>query len=103
MNSNVYHTMQRLQERGINYHPFTLESMAESCDKDTAIILCQMKTQKGMTYGSYNERESNGELVVMIVRNHQPQTIMFRRINQPLTNEALRVESVKDLRKNKAN
>lgn len=94
------HLLRRLQERGINYHPFTLESMAEKCEKDTAIVLCRCKTQKGMTWGDYYSRESNGDLVVMIVRNKEPQTIMFRRSwNQPLTCEALRVSAIQDLRK----
>ncbi len=93
------HLIQRLQERGINYHPFTLESMAEKCEKDTAIVLCQCKTQQGMSYGDYYSRESNGELVVMIVRERQARTIMFRRLNQPLTCDALRVSAIQDLRK----
>jgi len=90
--------MQRLHERGINLHPFTLESDAESCKQDSALLLFTLKSEVN-TSGriAYTERnESNGNRVILIVRGNKPFTIMYRRENQPLTCEALRVKAVID-------
>lgn len=75
-----------------------LAGLCYECDCDTAVIVAKLSIQQGMAYGEYHERyESNGEYVVLIIRNHQPKTIMYRRANQPMTPSALRVDHILDL------
>lgn len=93
------HYEARLQDR-----PYTsvltraqLDGLCYECDTDTAVILVKDDTQHGQTCGAYRSRsESNGEYIVLIIRNHEPKTIMYRRANQPMTCEALRVAKVLD-------
>lgn len=88
------HIEQRLQERHISIDYGKLCQIAKFAGRDAAILLGSVPVQNDDDT-PYNSRElSNGELVVMIVRNGQPKTIMFRRSNQPFTAEALRVEKV---------
>ena len=96
------HVCERLHERGINIHPFTVDSIAESCKVDSAIVLFKLKNSVN-NHGriAYNERkESNGNIIVLIVRDNKPVTIMFRRENQPLTCESLHVNIVIDKKTN---
>lgn len=75
-----------------------LAGLCYECDQDTAVICKRYDDQKGESCGKYRERlESNGEYVVLIIRNHQPKTIMYRRANQPMTTTALRVSNILDL------
>lgn len=87
------HIEQRLQERHIAIDYSKLCQIARSAGKDAAVLLGTVPyTDTGTDY--HSRQESNGELVVMIVRNGEPKTVMFRRENQPFTAEALRVEKV---------
>lgn len=88
----MVHITQRLQERGINISPRDIVDIARSCQCDTAVILCQCE-EKRVDHGYIG---SNGDLVILIVRQCHPVTIMFRRSNQPLTPEALRVGQIID-------
>lgn len=58
---------------------------------DSAIIIRVNNEIRGDTSGSYRERKSNGDYEVLVCRNGQPKTTMFRRSNQPFTCDALRV------------
>lgn len=84
------HLAQRLQERGIAIPQGELDRIAKSCRLDTAVILCQVAER----YVRDGYIGSNGEWVILIVRHQYPVTIMFRRSNQPMTPQALRVEQV---------
>jgi hypothetical protein len=60
--------------------------------KDFAIIALTLDSIR-KTDGS--DWESNGDGVVGIIRQGELITVMLRRFNQPMTKEALRVDSVK--------
>ena len=90
------HIIDRLAERNIELAVEKIDYIAKQCD-NAAIILLRQEF-KGQADGAYRSRsESNGDLVVMIVRNHFPVTIMFRRSDQPKTAEAMHVQFVIDL------
>jgi hypothetical protein len=89
------HITDRLAERNITIDCDKLAILAAKVDNAAIILLKQ--EHKGQE-GAYRTRnESNGDLVVMIIRNHYPVTIMYRRSNQPATCDALRVNQVIDL------
>ena len=60
--------------------------------RDFAIIAMELSSLRMMDDTGW---ESNGDAVVGIVRKGQLKTIMLRRMTQPMTNEALRVDAVK--------
>ena len=92
------HTQQRLIERGINIPDSELNKIALSCNVDSAVILAKLDSHKGDNVnGYYRRQESNGDLIVLIVRSSRPITIMYRRSNQPSTPQALKVCNVIDL------
>ena len=92
------HLQQRLSERNIAIPDSTLEKIAAHFgDITTAVLLARLGEHKGCE-GAYRSREeSNGDLVVLIVRDAKPITIMYRRSNQPLTPDALHVRQVVEL------
>jgi hypothetical protein len=93
-----YHITQRLNERKLEFQPEYLESLALNCNQDTAIILIKLNCHVGSDYRDYYARtESNGDLVILIVRESKPITIMFRRSNQKNTPQDLRVNQILDL------
>jgi len=81
------HVTERLQQRGIPATDADLITRAKSCNTDTAIVL--YRGQNGRCSDG-----SNGDLVILIVRHGWPVTVMFRRSNQPLTCDALRVNKI---------
>ena len=63
--------------------------------QSAAVILAKLDGTKGQNYGDYRSRtESNGDLVILIIRDHKPITIMYRRSNQKLTAESMRVNEL---------
>ena len=91
------HLQQRLAERQLDISLSYLNSIAGSCDCDTAIVIKRLDEIKNDSkLGYYDRKESNGDLVILIVRNRRANTIMYRRSNQPLTAEAMRVNQVLD-------
>lgn len=89
------HIEQRLAQRNIYLSHSEIVAIASRfvC---AAIILAK-GTHKGDTQPDYYSRlESNGDLVVLIVRDHYPVTVMYRRSNQTNTPCALRVDEVID-------
>ena len=86
------HVQKKLEERGLNYSEIFLRAVALECSPvDTAVVLD--KLNKPIPYTG--DMSSNGDLVILIVRNRFPVTIMLRRSwNQPLTNEALDVREI---------
>ena len=92
------HLQERLQERNIEIGDSFLYLLAFVAEKDTAYIIKNLDCHKGTTEKNYYDRkESNGDMVVLIVRKNNPVTIMYRRKNQNNTPEGLRVESLIDL------
>ena len=94
------HIQSRLAERGIEKLVTESECklIASRCNTDTAIILTKLdSTVNDSSLGYYARTESNGDLVVLIVRNHNAVTIMYRRSNQPQTPANLKVNEVIDL------
>ena len=92
------HLQARLQERNIEIGDSFLYLLAFVAEKDTAYIIKNLDCHKGTTEKNYHDRkESNGDMVVLIVRGNNPITIMYRRKNQNNTPEGLRVESLVNL------
>lgn len=84
------HVQKKLEERGLKYSEIFLRAVAKDCQVDTAVVLDILA--KPVPYK--NDTESNGNMVIMIVRNQFPVTIMFRRSNQPLTPKSLDVREI---------
>lgn len=92
------HIQQRLAERDIAIELWKLNKIASSFSVSTAVVLARLDEHMGCKDGAYRTRsESNGDLVVMIVRDAKPITIMYRRSNQPLVPDALHVKQVVEL------
>jgi len=66
--------------------------LENNTEKDFAIIAMDLGSLRMTDDTSW---ESNGDAVVGIVRGGTLKTVMLRRFNQPMTSEALRVDSVK--------
>lgn len=86
------HLSERLAERGITIPQGEIEGIAQRCRLDTAVILCHVECK----YVHDGYIGSNGDLVILVVRNRRPVTIMYRRTNQPITADALRVNQIVD-------
>jgi hypothetical protein len=72
--------------------------LAYIADCDTAYIIKNLESHIGsMDADCYARKESNGDMVVLIVRTNNPVTIMYRRKNQNNTPDGLRVEKLVDL------
>jgi len=65
-------------------------AMARHCVTDAAVIMGRLDSENRACDGS------NGDLVILIIRSQFPVTVMFRRSNQPLTPDALRVNEIID-------
>lgn len=89
------HIRVRNEEREISISEKDIKRIANNCPVDTAIFLG--KTENGFRNWQQSYDESNGELVVLIVRDRKPVTVMYRRIEQPFTSRALRVKCVKTI------
>jgi len=88
------HIEQRLAERNIKVDYSKLLVIAKSCGNTSAAILLGNVPYSDPGTDYHSRQESNGDLVVMIVRDGEPKTIMFRRSNQPFTPSALNVNKV---------
>lgn len=90
------HIYKRLNERKLSFSEIFLLALAQECERDTAILLKNLHECKNESSLPHKlRRESNGELVILIIRESKPITIMFRRSDQPFTPEALRVDEIK--------
>ena len=88
------HVKKRVQDRYLSFHYKNLMDIAKRCEVDTAVILSIGK-HMGQATGNYHDRkESNGDMVILIVRHKKPITIMFRRSDQKPTAKAMRVEKL---------
>lgn len=66
--------------------------LENNTSKDFAIVAMDLGSLRMTDDTSW---ESNGDAVVGIVRGGTLKTVMLRRFNQPMTKDALRVDSVK--------
>jgi hypothetical protein len=88
------HTEQRLAERGIHINQAELQRIAKQFNDDVAVIMSRGE-HKGDNVNEYRSRkESNGDLVVLIVRDRYPVTVMYRRSNQDNRPAAMRVNRI---------
>ena len=94
------HTTQRTQERQISLSASQIDGIVYEygdMDTDLAVIVSKV-AHYGVDTGSYYGRtDSNGDLVVLIIRNHEAKTIMYRRSSQTNTPAQLRVNKIIDL------
>lgn len=85
------HVAQRLNERGITISSAVIAGLCWEYE-NAAVILRKLDSEQGQDYGDYRNRtESNGDLVILIIREHKDITVMYRRSNQKLTAESMRV------------
>lgn len=90
------HLEVRLQERGI--HVSQAQIIGLCYEYECAAVILKREAHHGPTTGDfYGRNESNGDLVVLIIRNHTPVTIMYRRSNQNNTPAGLRVDELIDI------
>jgi hypothetical protein len=86
------HLQARLQERNIEIDDSFLYLLAFSAQEDIAFVIKYLDCHKGSAEENYYARtESNGDMVVLVVRENKPITIMYRRKNQDNTRKGLRV------------
>ncbi len=89
------HIEQRLAERQLSIQHEKLVLIAKSCGSTASAVVLGNVPYQGQADGAYRSRsESNGDMVILIVRDAKPITVMFRRSDQPLTAEALKVVKV---------
>jgi uncharacterized protein YfbU (UPF0304 family) len=94
------HITNRLAERNLHIPEDLIEDLAEQYDKDTAIVILNMGfCVNNSSRDFYERKESNGELVILVVRHHEAITVFFRRKDQPLDAQSLKVNKVVDLSK----
>lgn len=91
------HVLERLRERKLNFSQIMLLAIARDCERDTAILLKKFENRNNEMekIPHYLREESNGDLVILVVRDKTPITVMFRRSDQPFTPQALRVHDIK--------
>ena len=87
------HINKRLDERGLSINPEILQRMVNRCEGDTALILFKLeKCNKDYPDNNYcSRKESNGDLVVLVVRHKYPITIMYRRRSQDKDLDSMKV------------
>lgn len=90
------HIEQRLLERDIHISKVVLTGLCY--EYNNAAIILAKQSHYGQNDGDYMTRpESNGDMVVLIIRDHKAITIMYRRSSQTNTAQQLRVNQVIDL------
>lgn len=92
----LLHIQQRLDERGINLPLSYLFELANQCNQDTAVILQHSEEIKGDLNPNFHCRSSNGDIVILIIRNHKLVTVMYRRSNQITDEDTLHVCQILD-------
>lgn len=90
------HIEQRLQERNIQVSKNVLVGSCYEYE-NAAVILARGNHVGDNEHGYFDRQESNGDLVVLIIREHKPITIMYRRSSQTNTPEQLRVNQLVDI------
>ena len=94
------HTEQRLTERQISLTASQIAGIVYEygdIDTDLAVIVAKVERVEPEKCGYYGRAQSNGDLVVLIIRNHRPVTLMYRRSDQTNTPAQLRVNQILDI------
>jgi len=92
------HIHDRLRQRGIDINGKAIENLSMRCEGDVALLLHKFDTVANDSCLPFCQRkESNGDLVYLVVRNKYPVTVMFRRSEQTNTIERLRVSHIVDI------
>lgn len=92
-----FHIKLAIKQRNLPFSENYLEEIAQSCRDSTAVLLAKLNeniTVKNSPDQHRTESRSNGDLIILIVRERKPITIMLRRSNQPLTPQALKVTKI---------
>lgn len=71
---STQHVESRLQQRDLPYTPEQLKDIAAKYAEDTAVILGKRVSDEGARFGMI--------LIILIVRNRRPITVMTRRQSQ---------------------
>jgi hypothetical protein len=91
------HLQQRLAERNIKIADSTLWNIARGLRRDSAVLVMKLDSHMGQNDGDFTTRkESNGDLVFLIVRDSRPVTIFYRRSSQTNTPNQMRVDQILD-------
>ena len=85
-NHNLQHITERLAQRDFNFTESQLVAIADKYQNDTALILGKRPSQEGSQYGK--------DVIILIIRNHQPVTIMTRRESQNFDKRNFQVQQV---------
>jgi hypothetical protein len=97
----THHAIERIQGRlaqeGVRISENVIIGLCYECDTDTAVIIAKTEHKGDNTNSYYGRTDSNGDMVVLIIRHHEAITIMFRRSSQTNTPEQLRVNQIIDL------
>lgn len=83
---NNEHVLSRMNQRGLAYDMNRLMNIAREQEQDTAVILGRMVSDEGIRFGYV--------LVILIVRNYKPITIMTRRESQNFTLANFNVQKI---------
>lgn len=91
------HLQDRLAEREINIPDSFLWTIAKSLKTDSAVLVKRLDSHMGTNDGDFTTRkQSNGDLVYLIVRDSRPVTIFYRRSSQTNTPQQMRVNQIVD-------
>jgi hypothetical protein len=85
----IQHVQSRLETRGLDYSPESLQAIAQQFEVDTAVILGKRVSDEGVRFGYV--------LIILIVRNRRPVTVMTRRQSQNFDKRNFSVQQVKYL------
>lgn len=80
------HVEQRIQQRQLDVSPTALQAIAAQYEQDTAVILGKRVSDEGVRFGYV--------LIILIVRNRRPVTVMTRRETQNFTKANFNVQKV---------
>lgn len=86
MNPNILHVQSRLAQRHIEMSTTDLIALAGRFDNSAAIIMGKRSSDEGRAYGMV--------LIILIVRNRMPITVMTRRETQNIDKRNFDVEKV---------
>jgi hypothetical protein len=89
MSHNLQHVQTRLDQRELDYSPSELQAIASQYAIDTAVILGKRVSDEGVRFGYV--------LIILIVRNRMPVTVMTRRQSQNFDKRNFNVQQVKYL------
>jgi hypothetical protein len=86
LNPNILHVQSRLAQRNIELSPAELIALAGRFEQSTAVIMGKRQSDEGRAYGMV--------LIILIVRNRMPITVMTRRETQNIDKRNFDVEKV---------